>query len=402
MNILHISTSDRGGAAIAALRQHQALLQAGIDSKFLCLNKSGVDIPEVYPFQRPSYSLFLKGLHKLGVYHTQADKNQKDLNQLKGKYKMFTFPRTDFNVMEHPLVQKTDIINLHWVGNFLDWPSFFKGINKPVVWTLHDMNPFQGGFHYVEDKIRNAASFSSLENKLLEEKIRSLAGFKNLCIVAPSQWLVNESQKSTLFRDYPHRHIPYSLDLNIFKPFDQYFARKVFDLPQNKKILLFVSQSTSDRRKGLNLLAEAFKMIQNKEDVMVVAIGGKPKKSGLFQNVHFLGSIHGERLMRLAYAAADAFVIPSREDNLPNVMLEALACGTPVIGYPIGGVKETIRSGINGLVADEVSPLALNNAIMEFFQQTFDTNAIRKFAEEQFHPKVQAQKYMELYQSCLV
>ncbi len=105
--------------------------------------------------------------------------------------------------------------------------------------------------------------------------------------------------------------------------------------------------------------------------------------------------------MALAYAAADAFVIPSREDNLPNVMLEALACGTPVIGFPIGGVKETVHSGRNGLLAEAVSPLALSNAIMQFFQQTFDTSEIRKFAEEQFHPQVQTPKYIEHYQTCL-
>jgi glycosyltransferase involved in cell wall biosynthesis len=142
-------------------------------------------------------------------------------------------------------------------------------------------------------------------------------------------------------------------------------------------------------------------MIPDKEDIMVVAVGRKPKQTDLFPNVHFLGSIHDERLMALAYAAADAFVIPSREDNLPNVMLEALASGTPVIGFPIGGLKETIYSGMNGLLAEEVSPLSLSNAIVQFFNKVYNSVEIRKFAEEQFHPQIQAQKYIELYQKGL-
>jgi glycosyltransferase involved in cell wall biosynthesis len=105
--------------------------------------------------------------------------------------------------------------------------------------------------------------------------------------------------------------------------------------------------------------------------------------------------------MALAYAAADAFVIPSREDNLPNVMIEALACGTPVIGFPIGGVQETIRHEVNGLLADEVSSEALSNAIMDFNRCAIKPNEIRKFAENYYHPKTQAQKYIEVYKSCL-
>lgn len=231
MKILHISTSNRSGTGIAALRQHKALLQAGMESKFLCLSKKGAVIPEVYVFPRPSHGLFLKGLRKLGVYHTQADKHQKVLSKLSGKYKIFTFPRTDFNLLEHTLIQEADIINLHWVANFLDWLSFFKGINKPVVWTLHDMNPFQGGFHYEEVINRNVATFGSLGNRLKEIKNIAICKFDKLTVVGLTKWLKQVSEESDILGRFPHRLIQNRIDLNIFKPIDQHFAREVFDLP---------------------------------------------------------------------------------------------------------------------------------------------------------------------------
>lgn len=401
MNILHINTYDRGGAANAAIRLHQALLKEGVNSKFLCLHKTKSDIPELFSFERSYPSFWKKGLKKLGLYRTNREKITEKIRKLSGKYEAFTFPITDFDLLKNPLVQEADIINLHWVANFLDWPSFFKGINKPIVWTLHDMNPFQGGFHYWEDKKNNELAFSELENDLCEIKTEILSKYMDLHIVTPSKWLLNESKKSQILGDFPHHHIHYSLDLEIFKPHQQSFARDVFGFPDDKKILLFVSQSTTNRRKGLDLLRSALEQLEDKSALVTVAIGSKPKDEASFAGVQFLGSIHDERLMALAYSAADAFVIPSREDNLPNVMLESIACGRPVIGFTVGGIEEVITNGLNGVLSEEVNAECLAVAITKALEFPFDLDWIRQDAVGRFDQKVQANRYIELFKKLL-
>lgn len=403
MKILHICTINTGGAAQAALRLHEGLLRKNISSSFLCLHRKPSNTKEVY--QHPSIlpsSFFKRQLRKFGYFRTQAEINQLLLNGKTREYEIFTFPRTDYYIASHPLVKEADIINLHWVANFLDWPSFFSNIDKPIVWTLHDMNPFQGGFHYHEDVIRNDAEFGDLEKRLWVIKKKSLEGIQNLTVVTPTRWLMEESSKSEILGRFPHNHIPNGLDTEVFKPFSKELARDVFGLPKDKNILLFVSDNTTNRRKGIDLLQDALKQAGN-NNLLAVAIGSKPASPQKKDPIYYLGRIDDERLMALAYAASDAFVIPSREDNLPNVMLEALACGRPVIGFPIGGVKEVVRHGFNGLLAKDVSSEALKEVLAAFFdgKYTFDLEAIREDAVRQFELSQQAGKYIELYQQIL-
>lgn len=403
MKVLIVNTTASGGAAIAALRLHMALLKEGVDSKFLTMRWSNNNLPKVFRYENIQSALWKKILYKFRLLETKSMKNHKSIRSLNGTYEIFTFPVTDYNILEHKLVQQADIINLHWVANFLDWPSFFKGINKPVVWTLHDMNPFQGGFHYAEDRQRNKQVFSALDNKLLEIKRLSLDNSTNISIVTPSKWLMYESRKSAILGGFPHYHIPNSLDFDIFKPYQESFAREVFSLPQHKRVFLFVSESMSNHRKGIDLLMGALEILERKFNLVAVAIGRKPEDETKFKGIHFLGVIQDERLMALAYSSADAFVLPSREDNLPNVMLEALACGTPVIGFNVGGISDAIQHGVNGLLANEISASSLAAAIEDFIlgNMSFSHDAIRASAIKKYSNKVQAQEYVELYKKSL-
>ena len=154
MKIVHISTSDKGGAGIAALRLHKGLLQQNVDSSFLSLFGSGTGETNSEFNINPSVQLsnLQKIKRKFGLPVTQVERNLRMLKGIKGDYEIFSFPFSDFQIEQHPLVQSADIINLHWVAGLINYPSFFKFIKKPVVWTLHDMNPFMGGFHYMEIK----------------------------------------------------------------------------------------------------------------------------------------------------------------------------------------------------------------------------------------------------------
>lgn len=338
----------------------------------------------------------------MGFFRTQSEINQQILNGKTREYEVFTFPQTDYDVASHPLVKEADIINLHWVAKILDWPSFFSKIDKPIVWTLHDMNPFQGGFHYYDDVIRNEAEFGALEKRLREIKKKSLEGIQNLTVVTPSRWLMEESSKSEILGRFPHHLIPYGLDTEVFKIYPKEVARQVFGLPEDKKILLFVSDNTNNQRKGIGLLKEALNAI-SREDVQAIAIGSNPTSSPNDHLIKYLGRIDDERLMALAYGAADVFVIPSREDNLPNVMLEALVCGRPVIGFPVGGIKEVVRTGFNGILANDVSAAKLAEALNDFLHNRypFCLDDIRKDAVSQFELPIQAKRYNELYQKIL-
>lgn len=400
--ILTINTSDSGGAGIAATRLHFGLKKNGIQGLFLCLNLRYGNDSELHKFRPTPLNFKQRQLRRFGFFNTQQEKNKSLLKGKEKKYEIFSFPLSGFDISAYQLVKEADLIHLHWVANFLDWPSFFSKIDKPVVWTLHDMNPFQGGFHYHEDVIRNEAEFGTLEKRLREIKKKSLEGIQNLTIVTPTRWLMEESSKSEILGRFPHYHFNNGLDPKIFKPYPREVARDVFQLPKGKKILLFVSDNTSNRRKGLDLLLGALSQIKI-ESLLVVAIGYKPQEVNSNNQIQYLGRISDERLMALAYAASDAFVIPSREDNLPNTMLEALSCGIPVIGTPVGGIKEVIRTGFNGILAEEISSPALASAIERFFDGSFSfsSSEIRDNAVEKFNIEHIANQYIDLYKRIL-
>jgi glycosyltransferase involved in cell wall biosynthesis len=400
MKILHISTYGSGGGGIAALRLHNALLNNGIESSYLCLENApfGENVFSVPPFKLSTVNVVLR---KLGLYKTEADKNWNSVKNLKGNYEFFSFPRTNYDLSQHPLVQNADIINLHWVNNFIDY-SFFAKINKNIVWTLHDMNPFQGGFHYYNDVIENKEIFGKIENDLLQYKKRFIHQVKDLEIVTLSSWMYEASSHSEMFSERPHHLIRNSIDFSIFKNYTKTFAREVFNLPQDKTVLLFVSEIVTNKRKGLDLLLDALSEL-DASDIYIAAIGNVIKDIKSKHKINYLGKISDQRAMALLYAAADACMLTSREDNLPNVMLESLACGTPVISTPVGGMLDIIKPGFNGFLAEDISPEGIRKAIEEFLKKKdlFVSEKIRQSASEIFSPDIQAKKYIKIYQNML-
>ncbi|SHG57692.1 Glycosyltransferase involved in cell wall bisynthesis [Chryseolinea serpens] len=395
--------SDQGGAATAALRLHKGLLDLGMPSSFLSLQRGGIhQYPNQYQFQKKTTRLNLgqRIRRKIAPVPTQAQQNAKLLEGLQGQYETFSFPRTDFKVEDDPRVQEADIINLHWISYFINYPTFFPKIKKPVVWTFHDMNPFMGGFHYRGDFERNPA-FSKLEDQLKQEKQSILEEHKNITVVTPSQWIGEAARQSPAFRSKPWHHIPYGLDTSIFKPQDQAYSRTVFNLPLDHKIILFVTERISNFRKGFDLLIESLKSVNSSQPYTIVAIGERTEELKTLPQVVSLGKIHDEYLLSVLYSAADIFVLPSREDNFPNVMLEALACGTPIMAFNTGGMRETIQHGSNGILVDAISARELGAALNAYLQNShrFDRDLIRQAAVDQFALSVQASRYATLYQS---
>jgi glycosyltransferase involved in cell wall biosynthesis len=323
-------------------------------------------------------------------------------------------PLSPFDLTKHRDYASADIIHLHWVSELLDWPTFFAKNRKPVVWTLHDKNPFSGIEHYDnsflcidkngDPKIREKSNHEiELSEKWLNLKREVLKKRKcEIYIVSPSAWLLNESLKSELFSGFSHSLIPNGLDETKFINHSKAESRRFFNIPEDQLILLFVADYITNKRKGIDYLLKAIESVKNKAKLMVYSIGNSNEnndKGGLFA----LGRIEDEDTMAKAYSAADVFVIPSLEDNLPNTMLESLMCGTPVIGFPVGGIAETIEDGVNGYLCDDISVNALEKTIKKYIENKnlFNPEQIALDARKKFSGDIQARAYIELYKQIL-
>lgn len=428
MKILIVNTQDFGGAAKACIRLHKGLLEENLDSKLLLKYKSG-KIPNSFSFESLSSSTktgtlldrIKKRIKKdfmtlIKTYWGKEVQQQKFLHKRNPQLELFTFPYSSFDITCTKEYQQADIINLHWVANFLDWSTFFQKNTKPIVWTLHDQNPFLGGEHYSERFCgidengvaipRVYEDFEKEKNEVLTFfKKEKLKGISNLHIVSPSKWLLEESKKSETFHSYSHFHIPYGLDIEVFKPYNKDFCREVLRLPKNKIVLLFVADIVSSNRKGYIYLQKAIEELNSKyqDEVVLCAIGADSRSDNQNENVFTLGELVDERMMAMAYSAADVFIIPSIEDNLPNTMIESVCCGTPVLGFNVGGIPDIVEDGKNGYLASKISVTELKNIIEKFLDNPslFNRENISKEARNKYALSVQAQHYFALYKQIL-
>ncbi len=424
MKILIVNTYDKGGAANSCKRLHLGLLIEGVASNVLLRFKQNNWVNSVC-FKEPQKKSTwfdkvennLKRILKAFKLYSKVDASKRDeqlfLNQRVNGLEMFSFPNSDFDITQSEIYKKADIINLHWVANFLNYETFFETNKKPVVWTLHDMNPLTGGEHYLEVNldcdefgfpiVRKVSDEElKVSKRNIELKKKAIANFNNLTIVAPSEWLAAEARKSEVFKYKKVYCIPYGIDSEVFAPRDKNYSREILNIPKDKKVILFVADSMDNKRKGFIYLKKAFEQLEN-SNLVLCAIGNKSSDLKSMENIYELGQIFDERLMSIAYSAADVFVIPSLMDNLPNTVLESLMCGTPVIGFPVGGIPDMIQDGVNGFITKEISVDSLAETINKFLnnKSCFDNTEIWKNAFKKYDQKIQAKKYIELFDSIL-
>lgn len=405
MRVLHINKHASGGAFNAAFHQHLALLASGVDSYFLTLGELQNNIPNHVVVPKLFHSRIRTFLNRFDKLRTRRRQHRLWLDEVGMPHpEIFTFPDNDYDLSKKVNEIQPDIINLHWVASFLDVRSFFRKVDRPIVWTLHDQNPFSGGFHYEEKDPQLLKAYEQLEKRNIE--IKKTHYPDSMTISAPSKWLSTSASESQLMKDYQQEHIPYSLPTEIFKPSGQSNARQQLGLPVDKTLLFFVAEKVGVRRKGFDLLLEALLELEKRIDLNrleIVAIGNKSKELEQYSFVRQFGYVNGSEEMAKLYNSADAFVMPSRKDNLPNVMLESVSCGTPVIAFNIGGVPDVIEEGVNGILAREVDAQSLAAAIERFLkgQDQFDRQKISLSAHQRFHFKVQGKAYKDLYGSLI-
>jgi glycosyltransferase involved in cell wall biosynthesis len=403
IKVVHICASTTGGAGIAAYRLHKGLLNSGVcESKIICQSAGAyTDNQDIIVVKKQPQTFTERVLQKIRKELNTPNYRER-AQRIRGSYEILTWPETSYRIELEEAVQNADIIHLHWVADFLNYPTFFKKlIAKKIVWTLHDMNPFMGVFHYKGDEERNAA-YAKINNKALQIKASSLKkGTVN--IVALSNWIALEAKKNPVFNKFNFNNIPNGINCNVFFSGNKMAARKQLNIPTNELIILFVSESIANYRKGIDLLLEALPMVKSNTPIRILSVG----KGNLVlpANVNYtpLGQISNENELAQIYNCADFFIIPSREDNLPNVMLEALACGVPVVGFPIGGVKQYIIDLKTGLLANEVTAAALAQAIERYTSnaQSFDQTSISEFAMNNFNEKLQVDRHINFYKQLL-
>lgn len=406
MKIALLSNSDgKGGAAIAAYRLYKGLRQQNIDLNFLVGNK----FHEEFLIQSP-FNLTNKVIAKIAPYFDRLP--LKFFPQRKDSpFSLQWFPD---QVISQLNSISADIINLHWVNaGYLQIETLAK-INKPIVWTLHDMWPFTGGCHYAGNcngYKKNCGNCPQLGSKnscdlsrwVWKRKAKAWESL-NLNIVTPSNWLAKKAKASSLFQQASIHVIPYGLDLEIFKPINWIVAREILGLPKNKKLVLFGAiNSLNISRKGYHLLVPALKKINNNDEIELAIFGAsEPKISIDFGlKTHYLGNFSDEVSLALIYSAVDVFVAPSIEDNLPCTVMESLACGTPVVSFRVGGIPDLVEHQLNGYLAIPYETEDLTRGILWILENSDRYSQLckqaREIMENNFSLDQQAKQYSYLF-----
>jgi glycosyltransferase involved in cell wall biosynthesis len=417
MKIALVNTWLSGGASKAAQRLYNGLvgLESDNDYSFYIKNDKNKQFSIISnPIPLEKYTLTQKLIKLLKI--DESDKAYSEFKHYRKTLGLdyYSGINNRMRLNANNKLNESDVINLHWVAEFLDYKSFFSGTKKPVFWTLHDQSPFLYGDHYEEFYSIDDSGVVSVREKskieiewelrVKEKKLKVFKSVRNLQLVAPSKWMANCADNSDLFKDFKTHHVPYGLDTSVFRKLHNTFSKDILGLPTDKKLILFVSESVEVNRKGLKVLLRSLALIEDKE--LAIALVGQgnfsiPKELKNIP-VFYLGTIIEERLMAIVYSAADLFVIPSLIDNLPNTAIEAICCGTPVVGFKTGGIPDIIEHGVNGLLANEISAESLAIQIGAALKDLhcFDSDKISAGAREKYELKIQAQAYLELFEKC--
>ena len=437
MNILHVNASDiTGGAARAAYRIHRSLVAHGdahgLLSQLRVISQLSED-PTVIGGPPDGQSPIWRRLQP-----RLAQQARCGFRTANPTLHSLAWPATGLGaeLQQHHRRGLADLVHLHWLGDSTLTIEEIGHLPMPLVWTLHDQWPFCGAEHYTSPPLLGESASSDerftggyspasrpaheagpdLNRRTWLRKRRAWRrpGRQRIQIVCPSQWLADCARRSTLMGDWPITVIPYPIDLSVWAPSDQAEARALLGLPADRPLVFFGAVGgTADPRKGADLLLEALHRLGTQvagtslEQLELVVFGqsrpAQPPDLGF--PIHYSGRLHDDLSLRLLYAAADVFVIPSRQDNLPNTGLEAHACATPVVAFRTGGLVDIVADRVSGALAEPFDPLSLAAAIrwvLEDPQRRRQMGAAaRQRAERLWDPARVASLYAEVYGQAL-
>lgn len=411
MKVLTISKSDlSGGAAIAAYRTHQALRNENINSIMLVQEKKSND----YNVKTIHNNLFSKFLYKIRPY-IEAFYLKKYSNR---KNEIFSISNIGFSKLIEKINKiDPDIVHLHWTcGGMIKIEDIFK-IKVPIVWTQHDMWLMTGGCHYNSDCVRyldscgtcpvlSSNSRNDLSRKVFKRKVDLISKKQNISIVCVSNWLKNKFIESPIMKHKNISVIGNPIDTNIFKLHNKDFCRELWNLPKDKKLILFGAiDATTDKRKGFSILQKTLNNLDDEKCELVVFGSNRPLERQDFNlNVHYVGSLSDDISLVSLYNAVDVMVVPSLQEAFGQTASESISCGTPVVTFRTTGVEDIIEHKKNGFLADNFQAENLLVGInWVLFQSNYEELCInaRTKAKTDFSYNSVALKYKCLYESIL-
>ena len=412
MRVLIINTAERiGGAAIAANRLMEALRNNGIQAKMLVRDKQ-TDQVSVVALKKSWRKIWQFAWERTVIWAANGFK----------RHNLFAvdIANTGTNISSLPEFRQADVIHLHWVNQGMLSLNDIKRIidsGKPIVWTLHDMWPFTGICHYsgscekYTTLCQNCELLQNPHKKDLSYKVfrkkAKMYNNANITFVACSHWLEDMAKRGSLISGQNITSIPNAINTNLFMPRPKKFAREKLHLPHDKKLLLFGSMKITDKRKGIDYLVEACRILSSEypelsKQLGVVVLGSHADQcASLFPfPIYNMNYVSNEKELVDIYNAVDLYVTPSLQDNLPNTIVEAMACGIPCVGFQIGGIPQMIDHLHNGYVARYKSAEDLANGIRwtltEGDYQTLSEEAKRK-AVNTYSESIVASQYIKIY-----
>ena len=419
MRILHLSTTDDGGAGRACVRLHTALLKNGVDSILLVQNKKGDCIQTIRLAQSKLQKLIEKLRPALSTLPLMLyPKRHKDIFSPNLAF----FPPRNKTLLKTIAKLKPDIIHLHWIESGFINASDLRAISKlgiPMMWSLHDANPYTGGCHYVAAACVGV-SVACKKCPLLHAKIPydiSFFTFKhkqkaykhihNLTINGLSRWIGDCAKSSLLLGDKPIINLPNPIDTDIYTPLSKPLARELLRLHRPQKLIAFGAiGATSVARKGYNELKTALDSMPDKHSLLLLVFGASEGEQIAGIQTYFLGFLHDDMSLRLVYSACDVMVVPSHAESFGQTASESLACGTPVVAFDTTGLKDIITHKHNGYLAKPFDTKDLQEGIEWILG--LDSNAYATIAQnartsvvDKFESAKVAKDYTKAYKKLL-
>jgi len=418
MRALQICESDcHGGAARAAWRLHRGLAALGHDSAMLVREKHSTD-PAVFAARLDESAAAKKQLQRVKWIEKHWIKNHR--TEISNTW--FSLPAIGYDLSQNPRVLASQVLNLHWISGLLSPPAIalLQQLGRPIFWTLHDQRPFTGGCHYsagcrgCEVSCAHCPQLAGdpleLAQACLQESLHCINARK-IVVICPSRWLAACARSSALFAGADIQVVPNGVDPAIFRPQSKPDARCELGLDAEAVYFLFGADNFHEKRKGFrelsavfrNLLADApFRQAVVSGKIQLLCFGDPGRNLDNFGvPVHRLGRVDDDAALARIYSAADAFLLPSLEDNLPNTMLEAMACGTPVIGFQIGGLPDAITPQETGLLAPPGDGARFAELLREFAGDEPGRKRMSRNCAQlipaRFSVEIQARRYLELY-----
>jgi glycosyltransferase involved in cell wall biosynthesis len=403
-DVLFVNTFQKlGGAARAAYRIFSEISNRSVRTHYLTLIKEDSNLDISGHLYTDSVSVLVRALirlHRIPLYFYPQ------------RPQVFFSPDFWPNPLRIRLKRfKTRLVHLHWVNAGLLGMEELSRLTCPIVWTLHDAWAFTGGCHYTRDCVgfmgycgRCPQLGSQSENDYSQRLMRKKAQvFKKLdiTVVTPSRWLAEMAKQSSLFAGRRIEVIPNGLDTNVFTPVDRAAARERLGIPLDKPIVLFGAHSVTEKRKGWDLLRDALSHQKQPCTLLVFGEGKVFVEHAPHITVCQLGSFSDDARLALIYSSADVFVCPSREDNLPNTVAEALSCGTPCAAFAINGFPDMIEHQRTGWLAKPFDSVDLAEGIswlIRYPDQEQLRRAAREKAVSDYSMGVMGDRYMELYE----